>query len=144
MPTNGQGPGLGQIWDPNTMRFETPVVFNQELGSAFNISEDVWKSLPVSDQTALVDRATELGYTPPTQTGASAGLGGWFKDNKDMIGAGLGAAQLGLGILNYNQNKKALKSELESAEQARRLNEERAQNKRTIQNKAQTALRFDI
>lgn len=69
-------------------------------------------------------------------------VGDWFSNNKSIIGAGIGLGQLGLGYLNYAANKKGLESDLESAEQARKLNEERAQNKRNIQGKAQSALRF--
>lgn len=72
------------------------------------------------------------------------GLGQWFTDNKAMLGAGLGLGQLGLGFLNYQANKKGLESDLASAEQARRLNEERAQNKRNMTSKAQAALRWGV
>ena len=145
MSTTGQGQqGLGTVWDSAAMKYvPIPQAYDPGFGQSLGVSEEMWNTYTPEVQNAVVDSAKNLGYTPPTQT-ETPGLGGWFKDNKDMIGAGLGAAQLGLGILNFNQNKKALKSDLASAEQARRLNEERAQNKRTIQNKAQTALRFDI
>lgn len=77
-------------------------------------------------------------------TEMTPGLGQWFTDNKTMLGAGLGLGQLGLGFLNYQANKKGLESDLASAEQARRLNEERAQNKRNMTSKAQAALRWGV
>lgn len=141
MPNNGQG--LGTVWDSSASRYvPKPQAYDPSFAQSIGVTEEMWNSYTPEVQNAIVNSAENLGYTPPTQIGASQGLGGWFKDNKDMIGAGLGAAQLGLGILNYRQNKKALESDIASAEQARRLNEEKAQNKRTIQNKAQTALRF--
>lgn len=85
---------------------------------------------------------SDIGTVPGLNTGEDLGLGDWFSQNKSMIGAGIGLGQLGLGYLNYSANKKGLESDLASAEQARRLNEEAAQNKRTIQDKAQSALRF--
>lgn len=77
-------------------------------------------------------------------TEVTPGLGQWFTDNKAMLGAGLGLGQLGLGFLNYQANKEGLESDLATAEQARRLNEERAQNKRDITSKAQAALRWGV
>lgn len=77
-------------------------------------------------------------------TEVTPGLGQWFTDNKAMLGAGIGLGQLGLGFLNYQANKEGLESDLASAEQARRLNEERAQNKRDMASKAQAALRWGV
>lgn len=136
--------GLGTIWDPNAGKYISApqLVYDPSFAQSLGVSGEMWNSYTPEVQNAVVDSAKNLGYTPPTQTGASQGLGGWFSENKDMIAGGIGLGQLGLGILNYRQNKKALESDLASAKQARQLNEEKAQNKRTIQNKAQTALRF--
>lgn len=90
-------------------------------------------------QTPLTDAA--LKGAP---LGSEQGLGQWFTDNKAMLGAGLGLGQLGLGFLNYQANKKGLESDLATAEQARRLNEERAQTKRDISSKAQSSLRWGV
>ena len=90
-------------------------------------------------QTPLTDAALK-GAT----LGSEQGLGQWFTDNKAMLGAGLGLGQLGLGFLNYQANKKGLESDLATAEQARRLNEERAQTKRDISSKAQSSLRWGV
>ena len=98
MPTSGQGQrqGLGQIWNPDTLRFEsnTSLPYDPEFNRAWKISEETWNTYTPEQQMAVLDNAKSHGYESPTQPGASEGLGGWFKDNKDMIGAGLGAAQL--------------------------------------------------
>jgi|CEGF01.1.fsa_nt_gi hypothetical protein len=92
----------------------------------------------VNDSGRLMLDGTDLNLSEKS----GLGVGDWFSNNKSMIGAGTGLGQLGLGYLNYSANKKGLESDLASAEQARRLNEEAAQNKRNIQNKAQSSLRF--
>lgn len=138
--------GLGKMWNPATSRFESDdLKYNSEFDRSFGITEDMWNSYSAPEQQGVLNSATDLGYQAniaPTNTAPTNGLGDWFSQNKDMVAGGIGLGQLGLGILNYGQNKKALESDLASAEQARRLNEEAAQNKRTIQTKTQSALRF--
>lgn len=99
--------------------------------------------LKIADTAGLQTPLTDAAFAG-TQLNPEVGLGQWFTDNKAMLGAGLGLGQLGLGFLNYQANKEGLESDLASAEQARRLNEERAQNKRDITSKAQAALRWGV
>lgn len=135
--------GLGKIFNSSTGTYETIANYDPEFATTFNITKDMWDTYSIPERQAILGSAQGLGYTAPTIS-ASTGIGNLFSKNKDMIGFGLGIGQLGLGVLEYGQNKKALESDLASAEQARRLNEEAAQNKRNIQNKAQSALRFDV
>lgn len=136
--------GLGQVWNPSTMMFENGSLnlnYDPEFSKSFGVTEDMWNSYPAAVKTEIINGAANLGYSPNISLN-NGGLSNWFSSNKDLIAGGIGLGQLGLGALNYTQNKKALKSDLASAEQARRLNEEAAQNKRNIQNKAQQSLRF--
>lgn len=136
--------GLGQVWNPSTMMFENGSLnlnYDPEFSKSFGVTEDMWNSYPAAVKTEIINGAANLGYSPNISLN-NGGLSNWFSSNKDLIAGGIGLGQLGLGALNYAQNKKALKSDLASAEQARRLNEEAAQNKRNIQNKAQQSLRF--
>lgn len=136
--------GLGQVWNPSTMMFENGSLnlnYDPEFSKSFGVTEDMWNSYPAAVKTEIINGAANLGYSPNISLN-NGGLSNWFSSNKDLIAGGMGLGQLGLGYLNYAQNKKALESDLASAEQARRLNEEAAQNKRNIQNKAQQSLRF--
>ena len=86
---------------------------------------------------------TENTLTPNMGEGISRdSIEDWFSKNKSMLGAGVGLGQLGLGYLNYRANKRGLESDLASAEQERRLKQQRAENKLAIQNKAQSALKW--
>ena len=99
--------------------------------------------LKIADTAGVQTPLTDAAFKGAT-LGSEQGLGQWFTDNKAMLGAGLGLGQLGLGFLNYQANKKGLESDLATAEQARRLNEERAQTKRDISSKAQASLRWGV
>lgn len=118
--------------------FSKPLPTEETIGNMMNELAGVDSNAlagTVFDGTSIINKDSGLGNP-------SSGVGDWFSDNKSMIGAGIGLGQLGLGYLNYSANKKGLESDLKSAEQARRLNEEAAQNKRNIQSKTQSALRF--
>ena len=82
------------------------------------------------------------GYTVSTDNMKGLSADGadtsWFSENKDMLNAGLGLGQLGLGALNYSANKKSLESQLETQKQNRELQQARADNKTGIQNKFQS------
>ena len=125
-PTTTLGnPGLS-----GTVGTETTSPLLQEGGYVPNLKFDA------NSNVTGVDTTTGIGLNAPVGTGNSDAS--WFSENKDMLSAGLGLGQLGLGVLNYNANKKQLESDLATAQQARQLALARAANKTGIQNKFQS------
>ena len=124
-------------------RFITQSLYQTPYTDAATSTANTMDGLKIADTAGLQTPYTDAAFKG-TSLGSEKGLGQWFTDNKEMLGAGLGLGQLGLGFLNYQANKKGLESDLATAEQARRLNEERAQTKRDISSKAQSSLRWGV
>lgn len=124
-------------------QLRTQYLYQTPYTNAATSTANTMDGLNVTGTTALQTPLTDAAFAG-TASGSELGLGQWFTDNKAMLGAGLGLGQLGLGFLNYQANKEGLESDLATAEQARRLNEERAQTKRDISSKAQSSLRWGV
>lgn len=114
----------------------TGLTYNPDYAKSIGITEEMFNSYNPDEQLGVVNSASGLVAAD------SDTLGDVFAKYKTGIGAGIGLGQLGLGLLNYNLNKKGLESGLATAAQKRDLLAKAQVNRENIASKARSALRF--
>jgi hypothetical protein len=101
-----------------------------------------WQGNPIASTNATTTTGIDTtGLMPGSYAGYGQNQGGLFSEwtGKDMVSAGIGAGQLGLGLLNYRNNKDFNKKRMSALDENIAASKEQRQQRRNFLSNTRSA-----